>query len=82
MAWYVCKVGSVGPAEDGDVFIKLDDEGDGWSGLRWFKATGAVRKEMLAVALTALPLGLLVQARLASATEYSLIERLYIRRSA
>lgn len=83
MPWYVCKVDSVGPQEDGQVNIKLDAEtADAWAGTRWFVATDAVRKEMLAVALTALPLRLPVQARLSSTAEYTRIERLYIRRSA
>jgi hypothetical protein len=82
MPWYTCKVDSAGPQEDGQVNIKLDDEGGAWSGARWFTADTTVRKEMLATALTALPLQLSVRASLPSTAEYSQIDRLYIRRSA
>lgn len=82
MSSHLCKVDSVGPQENGEILIRLIDEGTGWTGPRWFKATDAVRKEMLPVALAAIQSGLPVRARLVAKEEYSRIERLYIQRPA
>ncbi|WP_433724410.1 hypothetical protein ACQP0C_27235 [Nocardia sp. CA-129566] len=82
MSWHLCKVDSVGPQENGEVLIKLDDEGTDWAGPRWFKTTDAVRKDMLSVALAAIQSGLPVRTMLAATAEYSRIDRLYIQRPA
>ncbi len=81
--WYTCRVHRAGPAETGQIYIMLSHLNP--LGLpepvfpgRWFEAFDDVKREMLATALAALPLGLTVTAALEDSVEYSKIQRLYV----
>jgi hypothetical protein len=76
--WYRCKVTRVGPADDGKVYIWLQDEGNKFS--NWFVAFEDMKREMLATALTALSMTLAVDANVESTDAYSRCMRLYVRR--
>lgn len=79
--WRLCTVEQAGPADletDGRIYIKLAAEDGGFAGSRWFSAVDKVEKEMLAVALAAIPSKLLVRAMLSSTDEGGKIERLYL----
>jgi hypothetical protein len=78
MAFYSCHVLRAGPADDGEIYIWLRDQGGAFN--HWFKAHDTLRKEMLMTALTAISTGFFVDAALSSPTEYGTIDRLYIRR--
>ena len=83
MAWHLCDVQRVGPAEDGAVYIGLDERDDSaFQGWRWFKAIDAMKREMLATSLTALSTGLPVTVALAEPPdEYTVVNRLYVTRN-
>ena len=78
--WYECYVTAVGPNESGGIMIQLSTTSNNTVSFtkRWFGATTAAKKEMLAVALTAFTTGRKVDAYLTSADAYSTIERLYV----
>jgi hypothetical protein len=67
-----------GPIENGEVWIKLREEGGQFE--RWYSPVSIVKKEMLAVALTAMTTGFRVAAALTTKDEWGPIERLYIMR--
>jgi hypothetical protein len=76
MPWVNCQVVQTGPAEDGTIYIALRAL-DG-SFIHWFSAVPAVKKEMLATALSAMSMGRNVVAFLTNTTPYSIINRLYV----
>ena len=78
--WFVCEVIRVGPAEDGNIYIALNEVGGQFGGWRWYSAVSQESREMLATALTALTTGLHVTAALSTTDWYGSIERLYIAR--
>ncbi|OUC15174.1 MAG: hypothetical protein B0A82_08500 [Alkalinema sp. CACIAM 70d] len=76
--WFDCAVRRVGPAEDGTIFINLEDLNKAFPA-RWYPANNTQKTEMLAVALAAITAGLHVHAALTSTDEYyGVINRLYI----
>ena len=74
--WFNCQVVMAGPAEDENIYIRLRERQGTFE--RWYSAVPRIRREMLATALTAISLGLSVDVNLASTTEYSRINRLYV----
>ena len=80
MAWHRCNVVRAGPADDDEVYIMLSDAGNAFSN-RYFKALAGKRREMLAVALSAISTGYPVDASLPEPPdEYGTITRLYVSR--
>ncbi len=76
--WFSCDVTWVGPIENGQVWIRLREVGGQFE--RWYSPVSIVKKEMLAVALTAMTTGFRVAAALSTTDEWGPIERLYIMR--
>jgi hypothetical protein len=76
--WFTCDVTWVGPAETGDIWIRLREVGGQFE--RWYSPVSQVKKEMLATALTAITTGFRVSAALSTTDEWGPIERLYIMR--
>jgi hypothetical protein len=76
-----CKVISVGPAEDGKVYIWLKDTNGSFES-RYFYAVDAEKAQMLATGLTAITSGLGVSAYLADTAENSQVNRLYLQAGA
>jgi hypothetical protein len=77
--WYTCVVNRAGPAEDGTIFIMLTHQhGNRVFANQWFSASPAVKREMLATALTALTTGWTVTVNLSDSTAYSVCNRLYV----
>jgi hypothetical protein len=76
--WFACNVTMTGPAETGEIYIRLREVGGQFE--KWFSAVGQERKEMLATALTAISTGYRVTAALSTTDEYGTINRLYVTR--
>jgi hypothetical protein len=74
--WATCLVTQAGPAEDGTIFIALKDAGGTFN--CWFSAVPAMKKEMLATALSAISTGKSVNAYVTDTVAYSVINRLYL----
>jgi len=72
-----CKVVMAGPADDLNIYVYLRDVEAGLNG--WYKANPSIKHEILSVALSALTNGKLCQACLTDKTEYSQINRFYIK---
>lgn len=81
-SWHGCHVRQTGVVEDGRTLISLrEDSGSAWTGDRWFVAVETARREMLAVALTAITTDMQVSVQLTStAAEGGVCERLYLNR--
>ena len=75
---FTCAVTWDGPAETGDIWIRLREVGGQFE--RWYSPVSQVKKEMLATALTAITTGFRVSAALSTTDEWGPIERLYIKR--
>jgi hypothetical protein len=85
--WYTCTVDQAGPASDGTetpppvVYLMLSDAGGTFTG-QWFFAAANSTDQMLAVALSAIGLGVQVTAALdhpdASGDPYTQCYRLYL----
>jgi hypothetical protein len=76
--WFTCNVTMTGPAESGEIYIRLREVGGSFE--RWYSAVGQERKEMLATALTAIATGYRVTVALTTTDEYGTINRLYVMR--
>jgi hypothetical protein len=76
--WFDCAVNLVGPAEAGVIYIHLRENNGQFD--RWYQAYDAVKKEMLATALSAISTGLRVSVYLTTTDEYGTINRLYVHR--
>ncbi len=76
--WYECKVMRTGPAEDGTIFIWLREKNNNFN--HWFKTHPLVKKEMMAVALSAMAMDKGVHASLPDTKAYTTINRLYVDR--
>jgi|SRR5215216_5076974 len=76
--WFTCEVHGVGPAENGDIYIRLMFTTQSDLSGRWYTAEATMKREMLATALTATALGRRVAVRLAGRDEFSQIQRFYI----
>jgi hypothetical protein len=87
MPWYTCQVSEAGPAADGTettspvIYISLTDQGGTFSG-QWFYAAENAKDEILAVALSAISTGFLVEAAAVApnsgGTPYTEVSRLYL----
>jgi hypothetical protein len=77
--WFSCKIERVGPAEDGAIYIWLNDTGGAFN--HWFRAVDSMKREMLATALTAISTNGIVEVTIAATTEYSQVNRMYLKRS-
>jgi hypothetical protein len=71
MPWHNCRVDSTGVNASGEVAIRLQDTNGNFGDTsgpnpRWFEPSPSSRREMLAMALTAISTGLLVAANLES----------------
>ena len=76
MPWVNCEVTRTGPAENGTIYVAL--RANNGSFHNWYRATTAMKKEILATALTAVSASKKVQVYLTSTAAYSWINRLYI----
>jgi hypothetical protein len=74
--WFICDVTLAGPAETGEIYLKLKEVGGQFD--RWYSPVSLVRNEMLATALTAITLGVPVWVGLSTTDEWGRIERLYL----
>jgi hypothetical protein len=85
--WFVCKVESAGPDENGNVLVRLSTQKASPSGVTfgplWFIAVEISKREMLATALSAIATGLNVDAMFRPPTEVPVeggtLYRLYVR---
>lgn len=77
MPWYNCRVARAGPAENGVIYVSLQDRGGAFPA-RWFEALATMKGEMLSTALAALTTGFSVDIALDSTVEYSVIQRMYL----
>ncbi len=75
--WFNCEVTMAGPGEDGSIYIHLRELNGAFD--RWYTAVEAVRKEMLATALTAMSADRHVRAKLTTTDAYGVINRLFVR---
>ena len=75
---HVCRVSKTGSAEDGPIYVWLRENNSRFN--HWFKANESTKRELLAVALTAVTTGLEVEAMVSDTSEYSTLLRLYVRR--
>jgi hypothetical protein len=78
MPWVRCTVERAGPADDGTIYIALRATDNSFN--NWYSAGPAVKKEMLATALTAISLQKEVDAFISDVAPYSTINRLYVNR--
>jgi hypothetical protein len=78
--WFSCRVERAGAADDGRIYLSLTDLGVPPKFGYWFYAIDAMKREMLATALTAISTGLAVEVALESTDEYSQVNRMYLRR--
>jgi len=74
--WFTCNVNMTGPAEDGTIFVHLREVNGAFD--NWYKAAPAVKKELLATALTAISASLRVTAALTTKDAYGTLNRLYV----
>jgi len=79
MPAFACLVQETGPAEDGEIYVRLRAVSGEFDN-RWFKAYPSLKREMLATALTGISTGFNVNVELVSIDEYAVIERLFVRR--
>jgi hypothetical protein len=78
--WFNCQVVQAGSADDGKMYIGLQDTANppSWTPWRWYFAIDVVKNEMLATALAAISTGCRVSVDLVDIVQYSQINRLYI----
>ena len=76
MPWVNCEVMRAGPAENGVIYIALKNVDGSFN--HWFQAVTAMKKEMLATALSAMSMEKLVSADVTDTVAYSTINRLYV----
>lgn len=74
--WFTCKVTEAGAAEDGRIYIWLQDTNNAFS--CWFSATPNMKDEMLETALAAITINKQVSVNLTGTNPYSVISRLYL----
>jgi hypothetical protein len=76
MPWVTCTVERAGPAENSVIYIALRATNGSFH--HWFQAVPAMKKEMLATALSAISTDKQVSAFLTDTAAYSTINRLYV----
>lgn len=74
--WFSCSVNMTGPGEDGNIYVHLREVSGRFDA--WYIAAAAVRKEILATALTAVSASLQVSCYLTSTSQYGTINRLFV----
>jgi hypothetical protein len=74
--WFSCNVRMAGPAEDGKIYIYLNEVGNKFN--CWFSADSRIAQDVLPVALAALLNRKIVTVALTSTAPYSEIQRFYI----
>lgn len=76
--WFSCNVNMTGPGENGDIYVHLREVGGRFD--QWYVAASAVKKEMLATALTAISASLQVSCYLTTTDQYGTVNRLFVAR--
>lgn len=78
--WFTCQVVRAGPADDGKIYIGLQDTAKppNWNGWQWYSAIDIFKNQMLATALAAMSTGYSVNVDLVDTAQYSQINRFYL----
>jgi hypothetical protein len=76
--WFSCNVTMTGPGENGEIYVHLREANGHFDA--WYVAASAVKKEMLATALTAISASLQVSCYLTTTDPYGTINRLFVAR--
>jgi hypothetical protein len=78
--WFNCQVKMAGPADDGKIYIGLQDTATppNWAGWQWYYAIDIMKSQMLATALAAISTGNPVNVALVDTVQYSQINRFYL----
>jgi len=76
--WFSCNVNMTGPGENGDIYVHLREVSGRFD--QWYVAAAAVKKEILATALTAISASLQVSCYLTTTDQYGTINRLFVAR--
>lgn len=76
--WFSCTVNMAGPGENGNIYVHLREASGQFD--RWYVAAAAVKKEILATALTAISASLKVSAYVTTTDEYGTLNRLFVTR--
>jgi hypothetical protein len=76
LEWFVCRVQSVGPGEDGTIWVNLTDIKDQFTEV-WFTTLPAIRQPALETALAALQSSLNCQVGLTGTDPGSQIYRIH-----
>ena len=76
--WFSCNVNMTGPGENGNIYVHLREVSGRFD--QWYVATAAVKKEILATALTAISASLQVSCYLTTTAQYGTINRLFVAR--
>lgn len=74
--WFTCNVKRAGPAEDGKIYIHLNEVGNTFN--CWFSADSRIKQDVLPVALAALLNKKTVLVAVTATAPYSEIQRFYI----
>jgi hypothetical protein len=74
--WFSCNVNMTGPGENGDIYVHLREVSGRFD--QWYVAAAAVKKEILATALTAISASLHVSCYLTTTDQYGTINRLFV----
>ena len=76
--WFSCNVNMAGPGENGNIYVHLREVNGQFD--KWFVAAAAVKKEILATALTAISASLKTSAYVTTTDEYGTLNRLFVTR--
>jgi hypothetical protein len=76
--WFSCNVNMTGPGENGNIYVHLREVSGRFD--EWYVAAAAVKKEILATALTAISASLQVSCYLTTTDQYGTINRLFVAR--
>jgi len=74
--WFSCTVNMAGPSENGSISVHLREVNGQFN--KWFVAAAAVKKEILATALTAISASLKVSVYVTTTDEYGTLNRLFV----
>ena len=75
--WYICTIQEAGAGGSGTTLVRLTDINGAFANT-WFQASYSIRKEILAVALTAMTNNKKVRVGLSGSSQYSLIYCMYL----
>jgi hypothetical protein len=76
--WFSCNVDMAGPGENGNMYVHLVEVSGQFDS--WYVAAAAVKKEILATALTAISASLKVSAYVTTTDQYGTLNRLFVTR--